>query len=80
MLLTNLFQSMGKALPSMVLSLSRQGFVYIPVLLILSRVAGYHGVVCSQVTADVLALVLALVFYVRVMKKDKKFTSQGGNV
>lgn len=73
MLLTNLFQSMGKALPSMVLSLSRQGFVYIPVLLILSRVAGYHGVVCSQATADVLALILALVFYVRVMKKDKKF-------
>ena len=62
----------------MVLSLSRQGFVYIPVLLILSYVAGYHGIVCSQVTADVLALILALVFYVRVMKKDKKFAGTNG--
>ncbi len=71
-LLTNLFQSMGKAVPSMIMSLSRQGIVYIPVLLLMSRIWKYNGVVWAQPVADIIALGLAVAFYAAETKKDRK--------
>lgn len=70
-LLTNLFQSMGKGIPSVVLSLSRQGIIYIPVLILMSRLWKYNGVVFAQPVADLIALTLAILFYVAVQKKDQ---------
>ena len=66
MLLTCLFQASGKALPAMVLSLSRQGVVFVVVLLIAVRLAGYDGILVSQFAADVLSAGLALGLYVRI--------------
>ena len=63
MLLTCLFQASGKALPAMALSLSRQGIIFILVLLTAVRIAGYQGILLSQFAADVLSAVLALVLY-----------------
>ena len=71
-LLTNLFQSMGKGVPSMILSLSRSGIVYIPMLLIMSALFAYHGTIWAQPVADVIAVVLAILMYKNSMKKDKE--------
>ena len=71
-LLTNLFQSMGKGVPSMILSLSRSGIVYIPVLLVLSALFSYHGTIWSQPVADVIALAIAFAMYFYSMKHDKE--------
>ena len=71
-LLTNLFQSMGKGVPSMILSLSRSGIVYIPVLLIMSALFSYHGTIWSQPVSDVIALAIAFGMYFYSMKHDKE--------
>ena len=71
-LLTNLFQSMGKGVPSLVVSLSRQGIVYIPVLLLMSM-AGLYGILWAQPVADLIAFLMAIGIYLWVTKKDKNW-------
>ena len=60
MLMTCLCQAAGKALPSLLLSLSRQGIIFVLVLLIAAAAAGYTGVLISQFAADVVSALLAL--------------------
>ncbi|MBQ8998151.1 MAG: hypothetical protein IJ086_05580 [Clostridium sp.] len=38
--MNNTFQAMGKAIPSLILSISRQGLIFIPVLFIANSVLG----------------------------------------
>ena len=61
MLLTCLCQASGKALPALILSLSRQGVVFAAVLLTASALFGYQGILVSQFFADLLSALLALV-------------------
>lgn len=68
MLLTCLFQASGKALPAMILSLSRQGVVFIIVLLIAVKLAGYNGILASQFIADILSATLALGLYISIYR------------
>ena len=77
MLLTCLFQASGKALPALILSLSRQGVVLILVLLIAVRIAGYRGILLSQFAADVLSAGLALALYA-VLQKDRTTERETG--
>ena len=60
MLTTCLCQASGKAVPALILSLSRQGFVFAAVLLIASAIFGYEGILASQCTADALSALLIL--------------------
>ncbi len=60
MLTTCLCQASGKAGPALVLSLSRQGFVFAAVLLIAARIFGYEGILASQCAADALSALLIL--------------------
>ena len=60
MLSTCLCQASGKALPALILSLSRQGVVFVAVLLTASALFGYQGILASQCTADLLSAVLAV--------------------
>ena len=59
MLSTCLCQASGKALPALILSLSRQGVVFAAVLLAAAAVFGYEGILASQCAADFLSAVLA---------------------
>ena len=65
LLMTCLFQASGKALPAMILSLSRQGILFVVVLLIAVSVAGYQGILVSQFITDVLSAGLALFLFFR---------------
>ena len=60
MLSTCLCQASGKALPALILSLSRQGILFAAVLLIASAACGYQGILVSQCAADFLSAVLAV--------------------
>ena len=60
MLSTCLCQASGKALPALVLSLSRQGVIFLAVLLIASALFGYQGILAAQCAADVLSAALAV--------------------
>lgn len=60
MLLTVLFQATGKIVPAFVLSLSRQGVVFLVVLVVCAKLFQYQGVLMAQAVADVLSAALAL--------------------
>ncbi len=52
------FQAIGKATPALLLTLSRQGFIFIPLVLILPMFYGELGVWISFPIADILATII----------------------
>lgn len=57
---STLFMSAGKSLPTLLLSLSRQGIVFALVLWVLTSCLGYSGVVAAQPAADLLSALLGM--------------------
>lgn len=73
------FQGMGKTIESFILSISRQGFVFLPLLIIMNKYVGFNGIVYAQPTADLVCIVLAFLMFLFVssrLKKDKSFNPQ----
>lgn len=68
------FQGMGKGVQSLILSVGRQGLVYIPLLFILRATVGLDGIIWAQAAADFACIVMALVMWSIIRKKQK--TSQ----
>lgn len=60
LLLTVLFQAVGKVGPSFVLSISRQGVVFVLALLVCVKLFAYNGVLMGQAVADVVSALIAL--------------------
>lgn len=60
LLLTVLFQATGKVLPSFVLSISRQGVVFVVALLVCVKLFAYNGVLMGQAVADAVSALIAL--------------------
>jgi len=56
------FQAVGKAIPALLLTLTRQGFFFIPLILILPRFYGEIGVWISFPISDVLATIVTAYF------------------
>lgn len=56
------FQAIGKAKPAFFLTLSRQGFCFIPLILILPRFYGEFGVWISFPLADILSTIITAIF------------------
>ena len=71
MLSTCLCQASGQALPALVLSLSRQGILFLLVLLAASALYGYQGILASQFSADLLSAMLAVLILRGVLKEEK---------
>lgn len=74
----NTIQSMGAALPSLILSISRQGLLYIPVLFIFN--AMFHSasmLVMAQPVTDYLAVALSIVLSIIAFRKY--FVEKGTN-
>ncbi len=67
--LSNALQAAGAATASLIVNISRQGLVYIPMVFILNATFGIDGLVFAQPIADISALTLALIFYFRVSNK-----------
>ncbi len=68
------FQGMGKGRQSLLLSVGRQGLIYIPMLFIMNRLVGLEGVIWSQACADYVCIVMALVMWFVIKKNLKKET------
>lgn len=76
-LLTNTFQAMGKGLPSLFLSISRQGLLFIPFLIIANKLVGLQGLVYAQPIVDIVITGLATVLYGVVKRKKTRPTIKG---
>lgn len=72
LLFTCVFQATGKAVPALVMSLSRQGVLFLAVLAVAVLVAGYQGFLASQAVADLLSAGLALVLYRAAFKQETR--------
>jgi len=68
-LFNSIFQAMGRWKRSLLLSVLRQGVIFIPALFIMDRVMGMYGLVWSQPIADAIALVIGVVMYLLVAKE-----------
>lgn len=69
LLLNSIFQAMGKWPQSLLLTVIRQGVLFIPLLIIMNRLMGMYGLVWSQPIADTLALVIGASTYVMTMRR-----------
>ncbi|WP_028974962.1 MATE family efflux transporter [Spirochaeta cellobiosiphila] len=68
---TVLFQAVGKAAQAFILSAGRQGIVFAVFMLLLSRAAGYQGVILSQAASDIFMAIVSLLLLLMFMKKMK---------
>ncbi len=79
-IITVLLQSSGRGKESMIVSLSRQGLIYVPLLIILPKLFQENGIFFSQPAADWLT-VLAAIFMSRdllqTIWEERKTPSQG---
>lgn len=63
------FQAIGKAVPAFLLTLSRQGFIFIPLVLVLPVYYGELGVWISFPLADILSTIITAYFLNREIKR-----------
>ncbi len=70
LLFTIVFQSSGKVLGSFLLSISRQGVVFLAVILIARGLLGYSGVVMAQAIADLLTAAFATVLFMKQLYRE----------
>lgn len=67
--LINALQAGGAATESLIVSISRQGLIYIPAMFCLGAIFHETGLIWAQPVADILSLVLAFFLYTRKSKK-----------
>lgn len=66
------FQGMGKGIQTFILSVGRQGLVYIPLLFILNKLVGLDGIIWAQASADFVCVVMSIIMFIFVMKGINK--------
>lgn len=69
------FQGMGKPVPSLVLSLGRQGLIFLPVVIIMNRIFAFDGIIYAQPAADLICVVLSAIMFAVIVSKQKKAES-----
>ena len=65
----NSLQAMGAARESLILSISRQGFVFLPMMLILNSMFHLTGIVFAQPLADGFSLLLSGFLYLNITRR-----------
>lgn len=65
----NSMQAINRPLPATILSLCRQGLFFIPLLFILNKVFGLHGINYTQTVSDYLAILIAIFMLFPSVKK-----------
>lgn len=64
----NTIQGMGKAFPSLVLTICRQGLIFVPLIFILNHLFGLDGVIYAQPAADYLSIGIGAVLCLWLFK------------
>ncbi len=60
---------MGKALPSLILTICRQGVVFIPSVFVLNKLFALDGVIYAQPFADYVSIALSVVLCLGLFRK-----------
>ncbi len=67
--LLNALQAMGAGAAALIINISRQGVIYIPVMFLLKTIVGMTGLVWAQPVADITSLAVAYILYMQASKK-----------
>ncbi len=70
MLSTITVQALGKALPALFLSISRQGLFFLPLLLLLNALFGFKGFIYAQPITDALMLLVSSSIVWNILRKE----------
>lgn len=70
MISTTSAQSMGKVVVAFILSILRQGLLYMPLLIILNKVFGFSGFIYAQPITDMIMLTFSAILLFKVMPKE----------
>ena len=65
-------QAMGKGGSSLIISLSRQGLIFIPAILILNNLFGFGGFIYAQSTTDFFTVILSLMLFMIILRAEKE--------
>lgn len=66
------FQGMGKGVQSLILSIGRQGIIYIPLLFIMRATVGLEGIIWAQAAADFICVIMSLIMFEIIKRGLKK--------
>ncbi|MDE6123616.1 MAG: MATE family efflux transporter [Eubacterium sp.] len=66
------FQGMGKSIPSLILSLGRQGIIFFPLLVVMNKLVGFDGIVYAQPVAEITCIILGALMFLMINAKLKK--------
>jgi len=66
------FMALGKGKQSLLLSVCRQGLVFVPVLIIANKLLGVDGVIWAQPLSDLFSVLFSSVMYIILYKKLKR--------
>jgi len=69
---TVIFQALGKSLPALVLSMSREIIILIPLVLILPGFWGINGVWLASPISDILSFIFTAILFYRLVKELNK--------
>ncbi len=69
--ISTFYQALGKGGEALLLSVSRQGLFFIPLIVILPMTIGLQGVIISQAISDVLTCILCVSLVIPFTKSDK---------
>ena len=68
----NGMQAINNPLPATVLSLARQGLLFIPLLFVMNSFLGLTGVNFTQTVADYISIVIGVFLFINSLKKVKE--------
>ena len=69
------FQAMGKPQYAFAITLVRQLFLYVPLLLILNRVFGFEGMIWAQPVTEIIMMAVSLTLLYRVIREQEAAVS-----
>ena len=69
---STLYLSLGKAIAGGILSISRQGIFFIPIIFILPSIFGLDGIIYSQALADLLTTIITIIFAIKINQEIKQ--------
>lgn len=72
----NTLQGMGKALPSLLLTICRQGLVFVPMLFLLNYFFQLDGIIYAQPIADYVSIVFSILICVHIVRKFEHSLAQ----
>ena len=61
---------MGKVIVAFILSISRQGILYMPLLVVLNKLFGFSGFIYAQPITDAVMIIFSSILLFRVMSKN----------